>query len=70
LDDECEEVAREVNYNVFVISSNTRCDGHNAYSYMAYSLQNRRAFSIMVVHVASDAFVGTVVQVITVNINL
>ena len=26
-DDTCEEVAREVNYNVFVISSNTRCTG-------------------------------------------
>ncbi len=26
-DDKCKEVAREVNYNVFVISSNTRCAG-------------------------------------------
>ncbi len=46
--------------------------GHNAYSYMAYSLflWYRKAFSIMGVHVASDVFEGTVAHAVTVNINL
>jgi hypothetical protein len=36
--------------------------GHNAYSSMTYSLflEERKAFTMMVVHIASDAFVGTV----------
>ncbi len=41
--------------------------GHNAYSYMIYSLflWDRKAFTMMVVHIASDAFVGTVAQAVT-----
>jgi hypothetical protein len=41
--------------------------GYNAYSYMTYSLflYARKAFTMMVVQVASDTFVGTVVQAVT-----
>jgi hypothetical protein len=37
-DDKCEEIAREVHYNVFVIYQIRDALGHNAYSSMIYSL--------------------------------
>jgi len=37
---------------------------------ISFFVKNRKALSMVVVHVASDAFVGTVPQVVTVNVNL
>ncbi len=66
-DEKCEEVVREVNYIVFVISSNMRCAGTQCLQLhdIIPLPQDRKAFTMMVVHVASDAFVGTVAQAVT-----
>ncbi len=52
---------------VFVISSNTRCAGTQCLQLhdILPLPQDRKAFTMMVVHVASDAFVGTVAQAVT-----
>ena len=46
--------------------------GHNVNSLMTYYLflSDGKAFKMLVVHVISDVFVGTVAQAVTVNINL
>ena len=46
--------------------------GHNANSYMAYSLflQNRKAFSMMVIHVAFDAVVGITMLIVALGVTL
>ncbi len=51
----------------FVISSNTRCTGMQCLQLhdILPLPQDRKAFTMMVIHVASDAFVGTVAQLVT-----
>jgi hypothetical protein len=54
-------------FNVFVISSNTQCAGTKClqlHDILPFS-QDRKAFTMMAVNIASDAFLSTVAQAVT-----